>query len=174
MSSSTVYDHIWFESKRSSSLQCCQTFLFLSLLLCNRHPLPPVDGSWHCDCWQSCPYFPSLYLYFALTFRPHWWRNTADCRHSFWKLFFPTLYLNLFLFFVVSKYTAPCSSLRHSALLPSPLSPPLMHFHTSFLPPDVCLIPHLPYFSVASSQANNQLINQLSPRIIVAGLRGAL
>lgn len=35
MCSPTVYDHIWFESKRSSSLQRCQTFLFFSLLLGN-------------------------------------------------------------------------------------------------------------------------------------------
>lgn len=50
----------------------------------------------------------------------------------------------------------------------------IFFFTSSLFLPCSSLIPHLFYFSVASSQANNQLINQLSPWIIVAALRGAL
>lgn len=60
----------------------------------------------------------------------------------------------------------------------------LLHSQSLFLDFSFCLSAacfsapsssvHLHPFSVASSQANNQLINQLSPRIIVAALRGAL
>lgn len=42
------------------------------------------------------------------------------------------------------------------------------------IPLSSCLFLHLSYFPVASSQANNQLINQLGPWIIAAAPRGAL
>lgn len=135
-------------------------------------PLPPVDGCGTVTVGSHAP----LYLYFALTFRLYWWRNIADCRPTLalkviFLFPFPTLYPNLFLFF---SNILPL--VLHSAILHffHPLCPLHSCISTPPFSPNVCLIPHLPYFSVASSQANNQLINRLSPRIIVAALRGAL
>lgn len=90
----------------------------------------PSGRLWHCDCWQSCSFVLIFCTYFSSSLVAKHCRLQTDARSESFP--FPTLHPNLFQFF--SKHTAPCSSIRHSALLPSPLSPPLMHFHTSFLP----------------------------------------
>lgn len=84
---------------------------------------------------------------------------------SLWKLTSTHFFFNIS-FTVLLYISYPFSRAPSTLLCPLLPCPPLSS------PP--CLSPHLPHFSVAPSQANNQLINQLSPRIIVAALRGAL
>lgn len=131
MSSSGVYDHIWFESKRSSSLECCQTFLFFSLLLRNRHRCPQWTGV---KLWLLAVML--LYSLIVFIFCTDFDLISGDAL-LLWKLFFffpLPHFIQISFCFLFSKYRAPCSSSTYSALLPSPLSPPLMHFRTSYLP----------------------------------------
>lgn len=129
-------------------------------------------------CWLKYAYnivrlwdvlIPDLYVLFF----GNYWEHRVDPGHAgYW---FSSFYLSLaFLTDVLGVHlpTVPrlwSLSLLASVLLPSSsvLSPHVLSF------PPLLVSLHI-YFSVASSQANNQLINQLSPRIIVSALRGAL
>lgn len=69
----------------------------------------PSGWVWHCDCWQLCSFFLSLYLYFALTFWLHWCRNIGDCRpiltlKVIFLFPFPSFHSNLYLFIFFQIY----------------------------------------------------------------------
>lgn len=142
-------------------------------------PLPPVDG---CDIvtvgshapfffFSNCTFI--LYLFLTSLVVKHWWWQANVCSESYFS--FPPPHI-----ITLSPVSIFIFQMYCPLFFTSPIPPPHPHcpLHSCLFPPpfspNVCLIPHLPYFSVASSQANNQLINQLSPRIIVAALRGAL
>lgn len=101
------------------------------------------------------------------------WEHKNGTSHV---LFFTYLFYFPYTLFLCSFLKrAPCSS--SMASFPFSFCTPILFHSLPSCPPfssPSCLSPHLPYFTVAPSQANNQLINQLSPRIIVAALRGTL
>lgn len=149
---------------------CTRMSSSICWLLCCREinaMLPPVDGLCTAAlpiCILPCKHNTRVYSWYWPLCLLHPIISSPFCP------FFHVLFIS---HSSVSPYPflvcASCSTSSGSCVIllsPFPSCPP------SFSP--FCLSQHLPYFTVAFSQANNQLINQLSPRILVAALRGAL